>query len=1001
MDTNSGGTINLMEATFFQKVVFNVFFSILLLATAVPGLGVSSEKQVTQYTLTTWQAKDGLPQETITAIAQASDGSIWIGAPSGLVRFDGTRFRKIPFPADTTPGDHYVTGLLTDTDSGLWVTTRNTLFHIHDGIFRRWGPESGLPAGGALGLAKLDDNALALATEQGVVRFDPSTGQTQSLDVIGSNASSVLTVARGRGARVWAGTMRGLLQFKVSGTQEPAIHYFHQGEIVNAILEDSENRLWIGSSMGLRVVRAGKSCVFPVLKQLNGLWVRCILEDKDHNIWIGTRGNGAFRFQNGVLDRFSTTEGLPDDLVRQIFEDREGSLWFVTAGGLARLRDGAVTSWTVREGLPVPFVWSVYEDPKGRLWVGTSGGGVVRFENGLPRSPVFSDPRLVGVEIRSFLTDRGGDLWVGTSGNGLACIHGQKVGWHYWQGPAGRNIVYCLLQDHQGQLWIGTGNGLACSDQGRVKNWLQRADDKQPVVVRSLTEDSDGRIWVGTTTGLNWVEGNTLIPVPGTARLASSRIHCIYQDGDVFWFAGDAGLCRYEKGHLSIIGSAQGLPNEMLYWILPDEKGYFWVSSDLGILRINRKKLEELHRGEISRVEILTIGRIDGMPSTECNSGHPAGTRLRDGTFCFATTNGVAVVDPVRVAAIEQPPPVNIDEVIIDGHVVAAGPGKGIPVFEVPSGTRRIEIRYGAVSLVAAEKLSFRYRLKGFDPGWVDAGNKQEAFFTILPPGRFRFTVIARHGAGAWSNPPAEIILNVIPAFHQTLLFYLLILVGIGISAWGVFRIRTARLRAKERQLRRIVAQRTEELKAANIELASANTQLENLAIHDALTGLANRRRFNEVLASEWRRCFRGHQELALLFIDIDHFKKFNDRYGHLAGDRCLHKVAQVLAGHARRSADLAARFGGEEFVLLLPETERNAIVEVAESVRTSVMGLRIPHALSPVSSVVTVSIGWASGIPGENTDPETLIAAADKLLYEAKKTRNTVMGPDSDTNPG
>ena len=297
-------------------------------------------------------------------MTQTNDGTIWIGAPSGLIRFDGTRFRNIPFPDETTPGDHYVTGLLADTENGIWVTTRNALFHIQNTVFQRWGTEAGLPVGGALGLASLGDNTLALATEQGVIRFEPATGKIQPLNIIGANTSSALTVARGRGARVWAGTMRGLLQLQVAGGKEPTIRHFRRGEIVNAILEDSENRLWIGTSHGLRIVRKGQPYKLPSLNQLKDLWIRCMIEDQDHNIWIGTRGNGAFRFHNGILDRFSTAEGLPDDLVRQIFEDRDGSLWFVTAGGLARLRDGAVTSWTVREGLPVPFIWSVYEDPR-------------------------------------------------------------------------------------------------------------------------------------------------------------------------------------------------------------------------------------------------------------------------------------------------------------------------------------------------------------------------------------------------------------------------------------------------------------------------------------------------------------------------------------------------------------------------------------------------------------------------------------------------------------
>ncbi|NOY23139.1 MAG: diguanylate cyclase [Acidobacteria bacterium] len=945
--------------------------------------------------MTTWQAKDGLPQETLTAIAQTTDGAIWIGAPSGLIRFDGTHFRKIPLPTNATPGDHYVTGLLADSENGIWYTTRNNLFYLKNDVFLRWGAEDGLPAGGALGLAKIGPHTLALATEQGVLKFELATRKVVPLHTIETNTASALTIAHGRGARVWAGTMRGLLQMKTLGDTRPASHYFKQGDIVNAILEDSKGRLWIGTSLGIRVVMNGRKLNLAVLKKLKGLWIRCLLEDKDHNIWIGTRGNGSFRFHDGILARFSTADGLSDDLVRQIFEDRAGSLWFVTAGGLSRLRDGAVTSWTVREGLPVPFIWSVYEDQKDNLWVGTSGGGVVRLESGIPFPPPFSDPGLIGVEIRAFLTDRTGDLWIGTSGNGLAHIHDRKVSWYRWSKPTGRNIIYCMLQDHLGRLWIGTGNGLACMSPNGQIQWRQRISNTQPTVIRSLKQDIHGRIWVGTTAGLAWIINGKLVSVPGTERLSKSRVHCIYQDNDhVIWLATDAGLGRFEKGHLELINSTQGLPNEMLYWILPDLHDQFWISSDLGIMRISRKMLNEIHRREKSHLEILVVGRIDGMPSTECNSGHPGGTILSNGNFCFATTNGVAIIDPVRVKAIELPPPVSIEEVLIDGRQAKPESGEKIPVFNIPSGSRRVQIRYGAISLVSAEKLSFRYRLIGFDSTWVKAGKAQEAFFTSLPPGRFQFTLTARHGAGPWATPPAQIILEVTPAFHQTIYFFILVLVCLVLLGWSIVRYRTARLRAKERELRQIVAQRTKEVEAANSELATVNKQLEELAIHDALTGLINRRKFNEALTSECRRCFRNQHCLALLFIDIDHFKKFNDCYGHLAGDECLRAVSRVLSDHARRAFDLAARYGGEEFILLLPETKRHSAAELAESVRNSVEALSISHSDSPTASVLTVSIGWTCIIPKENTEPEALVAEADKFLYEAKKIRNTVSGP-------
>ena len=176
-------------------------------------------------------------------------------------------------------------------------------------------------------------------------------------------------------------------------------------------------------------------------------------------------------------------------------------------------------------------------------------------------------------------------------------------------------------------------------------------------------------------------------------------------------------------------------------------------------------------------------------------------------------------------------------------------------------------------------------------------------------------------------------------------------------------------------------------------QLEALNQELVQLSRQDGLTRIANRRYFNERYREEWERAARHQRPLSLAMIDVDFFKAFNDRYGHLAGDDCLQQVALALKDAARRSTDLLARYGGEEFVALLPELEPAEAAAVAEKLRVSVLSLAIPHDGSQAAAMVTVSLGIASTIPAPQGNPETLIAAADQCLYEAKRQgRNRVV---------
>ena len=584
-------------------------------------------------------------------------------------------------------------------------------------------------------------------------------------------------------------------------------------------------------------------------------------------------------------------------------------------------------------------VWTMNQTPDGKLLIGTDGGGVVEFDGERFVQPPWNSA-LSNQIVWSLAAGKDGSLWIGTGGGGVNRVRDGKV---ETLGAAQglRNLyVRVVHEDRQGRIWIGTdGGGLAILENGQM-TVLSLAEGLSSNFVRCLYEDSQGVIWVGTYGG---------------------------------------GLNRVVDGKVTRYTTRNGLFDDVVFQIVEDG-GFFWMSCNRGIFRVSVGELEQMASGARGTVTSVAYGRSDGMRSVECSDGSPGGLRTADGRLLFATAKGLVVIVPSQIRRNNVPPPVVIEQVLVEGQPVTAGER-----VAAARGRGRFEFHYVSLSLMAPEKVRYRHRLTGFEQDWVEAGTAQVASYTNLPPGDYRFEVQAQNNDGVWSTAPAVFDFERAPRFVETYAFYGLGLAGIVLAGTGGHLIRVRRARRRERELVQLVEERTRQLE-------SANTQLIQLSFIDPLTGVANRRRFDEHLALEWRRAVRSASRVAVIMVDLDAFKNFNDAYGHQEGDRCLQQVAAVLTDAAKRAGDLVARFGGEEFVLLLQESDQAAAVEMAERLRAGVEALAIPHEHSPAASVVTISLGVASAAPAAGLESASVIAAADAALYCAKaEGRNRV----------
>lgn len=943
-------------------------------------------KSITQFVQEIWQAKEGLPQNSVQAIAQTADGYVWLGTQDGLARFDGVRFTV--WNKENTPQiKHNNIRALRESKNGcLWVGTDSGLCCYKNRNWTSYGAAEGISNEIVSSICEGSDGKIWIGTWGGGLNCLQNGEISVFNSEQGLSNDFVAAVHEDRAGNVWVGTYGGGLnclkdgKFTVYSTSEGLSH-----DRLRSILEDREGNLWIGTrGGGLNLFRDDRFTIYTTENGLSNDSVWSLFEDSKGVLWIGTYGGGLNRFENGHFTSFTTAQGLSDDFVWSIGEDREGGLWIGTGGGgLNRLHDGKFFAYTTRDGLVHDIAWSLFEDEQANLWVGTYGGGLSVLQNGEWTS-FTTENGLPNNFVEAICGDHEGGVWVGTDGGGLSlCKNGEWLNLKTEQGLA-NNAVSALFADSGGALWIGTkGGGL-----NRLKNGIftqyTTENGLSNNFVRAICEDSRGNLWVGTRGGgLNRFSGGAWQTFTTEDGLSHNVVFSLYIDAeDVLWICtGGGGLNRLKDGEFTAYTMRDGLFHDSPYKVLEDLRGNFWMSSSKGVFCVSRQELEEFARGERAEIASRFFGIEDGMKSSECNGGfQSAGVRLRNGYLCFPTIKGVVAVDPNDLKVNNLPPPVVIEKVIIDKREIDFRDGE-----TVPPGEGNLEFQYAGLSFTSPNKVRFKYRLEGFDRDWIDAGARRAAFYTNIPPGDYCFRVEASNSDGVWNETGASVSFTLKPHFYQTKSFFSLCAVAAGGIALTAYKHRIRQIKSREEQLVELVEKRT-------VQLADANRELQKLSVIDSLTGISNRRRFDEVLEIEWRRAMRSESPLSLFLIDVDFFKAFNDFYGHQAGDDCLRRVAQTLSGVINRAGDLTARYGGEEFAVILQGNTRQGAIRVAEILRDRVEALQIPHPRSRAENILTISIGLATMIPEHVGSPSNLIAEADKALYLAKeKGRNRV----------
>jgi diguanylate cyclase (GGDEF)-like protein len=961
-----------------------------------------------------------------TAIVQDTSGFIWLGTQGGLVRWDGYHFRR--YAADTqTPGslpDSFILALHIDDRGRLWIGTSAGGLARYDAerdSFAVAAGPSGVKGTAVFSITGDGKSGLWVGTESGLNHVDAqhpdkltplATAQADGLPEGGVQA-----VLNDRDGNLWVGTRHGLWR-RLSGTTAFSAHPLVTPEesepAVTRLFQDSAGRIWIGThAHGAYVVEAGATHEVRETSATSTLQsdsVIAITEAAAGEVWLGTDGGGivAVEAQSGTTRRIhhypDTPSSLSDDYIYALYRDRSGLVWVANIGAISQhdpQQQAVVTLFGATgrpNGITTKKVYAVSSMPDGRIWLSV-GGGIDIIDPVLGRvaqlipDPTHPDTALPKGRVQAIVLGRDDAVYVATQqGLYLTDINARPVKRMELPGRSPTAGVRALSFD-AGILWVGgEQDGLWAVDLRTPANPVVLSHESGAQLgdarITCVDRGRDSSLWVGTRSSLARVDiaSGAIQRVPANSadptQLLDGFVAATLVDhrGRLWVASFGSGVQVLEsqdaQGHWRFrrLGLRDGLPHLGVNKLLEDSHGNIWVSTDNGIAVID---------GTSFKIRALGRPQGVGMRTFWTNSG----AVTADGEILFGANGGLTVVRPDRASLWTYQPPI----VVTDARsgktslsVAQFNRARGAaPALQISSEQRGLEVEFAALDYSSPERNRYAYRLQGFDADWISTeANVRLANYTNLPPGNYTLELRGSNRDGQWSAPLRMPIL-VESAWYQTFGFRTVaVLVGLVLISLLV-QARTVYLRQRQRELQALVNERTAELEKRSDELRESQRQLELIAYNDPLTGLPNRRLFEDDLKHRVALALRDGTPFSLLLVDLDGFKKINDTLGHDAGDALLVTIALRLK-HTVREADRVARLGGDEFAVLLSQTSELSSVELV--CRRILTSLAEPVTFKDAVMRVTASIGSAQ-CPNQGSSTDGLYKAADTALYDAKRS--------------
>jgi ligand-binding sensor domain-containing protein/signal transduction histidine kinase len=807
---------------------------------------------------------EGLSQSVVNAILQDRRGFLWIGTEDGLNRYDGYEikvFRPEPENPESL-SDRWITALGEDTQGYLWIGTRQGGLNRFDpmtGKFMNYRHEPAVPD--SLGDDHVwaiypDGAGIWVGTASSLDLLEPASGTFEHLranpELEGRLSSDqITTILKDSRGMLWVGTLDGGANVYDPVTRSFSAYKNYPDDPASlshnrvlSIAEDAQGSVWVGAANGLNRFDP-ESRTFTRLQNdagnpdsLSGNAVLAVYTDRSGGLWVGTeRGLDRYEFETGRFihhqHHLAIANSLSHNTVRAIYEDRGGVLWIGTFSGLNKYnrQQDQFAFHQHHPDRPNSLggnrVLAIHVDPEMQVWIGLDGNGLDLFS---PANEWFShfrhdsaDPTSLGSdEVWSVLTDAQGFVWVGTSA-GLD-RYDPLTGDFTHFGPEPENPtslsgapVYALLESRDGALWVGTARGLDQFDPAS-RSFIHpqvepiQEDDITGRQVTAILEDASGALWVGTfDNGLSRFERGQ------PTRL----VHYSYEPGDPDSLSNDSvlslaldsrgtlwigtaggGLNRFHRGTNSFTHYTEqdGLPNDVVYGIVEDEIGHLWLSTNLGLGRLD-PALESFQNYTAS----------DGLQSNEFSQGSHA--KGPDGAIYFGGINGFNVLRPTELAINPNPPSTVLTSLTQDGTpLLEAGQEGAAREITLNWPQNSFEFTMAGLAFGQPSRNQYAYMLENFDRDWIYIEHERTGRYASLPGGEYTLLLRASNSDGLWNEVPERIAVRVIPPFWNTTWFRLLMVLTVVAVSIGTYQLRLKTIESRNRDLERLVQLRTSDL---------------------------------------------------------------------------------------------------------------------------------------------------------------------------------------------